>query len=114
MDVFHALFDHELTAVGNGVDVFQFCQQRCQFLFREQPDAFKHRDMSHRAKNIVLSEVKIHFAVFAYGKGFDFLVYLYIFFPKFLSHNAEINKAGRQSQSISCRERPAMVLIPSV
>ena len=52
-------------------------------------DAFQHRYMSHRAKNVVFSQVKVHLAVLTYGKCFDFLVYLYIFFPKFLSHNAE-------------------------
>ena len=89
MNVFHALFDHELTAVGHGIDVFQLRQQNRQFFFCEQPDAFQHRYMSHRAKNVVFSQVKVHLAVLTYGKCFDFLVYLYIFFPKFLSHNAE-------------------------
>ena len=84
--VFHPVFNGKLAAFGQGVEVFQLGQQLGQFVGSEQPDAFQHGDVCHRAQDVILRQVEVHFAVAPYRKAFYVFVYLDGFLPKFLSH----------------------------
>ena len=91
MYIFHPVFYHKFTFFGRGINTLQFHQQLVQFFFCQQPNAFKHRNMSHRTKHIMLGQIKIHLTITTYRETFDILIYLYGLLPKFLCHKKKFN-----------------------
>ena len=65
------------------MDVFQFGKQGVELTLLQQPDAFEHGDMGHRAQHVIFGEVEIHLAVTAYGKPFYLLVDFKVLLPEF-------------------------------
>ena len=83
MYILNALFYYE-TAFGSlCIDVAQFGKQRIEFIRSEQPNAVKHRYVSHRAQYIVTSEEEVELTVATNSETLYCVIYIVSFVPEF-------------------------------
>ena len=82
MYVLYALLNHKLAFLNLSVNVPEFSQKLSQLIGLQQPDAFQHGDVSHRAQHISLCQVEVHLAVTPDSKPLYLILNLKSFIPK--------------------------------
>ena len=83
MYVFNAVLDAEMAFLYVGIDAAKFCKKLFQLVGFKKPDAFQHGDVGHGTQDIILCQIKVHFAVASYGEAFYFTVCVEILLPEF-------------------------------
>ena len=85
MHVFDTILNDKIARLCHLIDGTQFAKKNGQFLVGNQADAVQHRDVCHRAKHVILRQIKIEFAVMADREAVNLFRHMNRLLPKFRS-----------------------------
>ena len=90
MDILYPFLNNKFSFFNLCMNITELSQKLFQLVGLQQPDAFQHGNVSHRAQHISLCQVKVHLAVTSDSKPLYLILNLKSFIPK-LCHLLTLN-----------------------
>ena len=76
VNILYVVLYHELALLAQVVYLAQLLQEQRQFVVAYQSYTVQHRDVSHRAHHVILSQIEVHLAVLTHSETLYLFVYL--------------------------------------